>query len=168
MYTCVCISHLLYPLICQWTFRLLSCLGIPGGSDGTASVYNVGDPGSSPGLGRSLGEGNGNPLQYYCLEKSHGQRSLVGYSLWGRKESDTTEQLHVLATVNSAAVNTGVHISFQIRLFVFSRYIPRNEIAGSYANSIFSFFFFNIIYFWLCWVFIACSTWACHYGGFSC
>ena len=95
MYTCVCISHLLYPLICQWTFRLLSCLGIPGGSDGTASVYNVGDPGSSPGLGRSLREGNGNPLQYYCLEKSHGQRSLVGYSPWGRKESDTTEQLHM-------------------------------------------------------------------------
>ena len=34
----------------------------PGGSDGKASVYNVGDPGSMPGLGRSPGEGNGNPL----------------------------------------------------------------------------------------------------------
>ena len=40
----------------------------PGGSDSKASVYNAGDPGSIPGLGRSLGEGNGNPLQYYCLE----------------------------------------------------------------------------------------------------
>ena len=40
----------------------------PGGSDCKASVYNVGDPGLSPGLGRSPGEGNGNPLQYYCLE----------------------------------------------------------------------------------------------------
>ena len=40
----------------------------PGGSDGKASVYNVGDPGSVPGLGRSPGEGNGNLLQYYCLE----------------------------------------------------------------------------------------------------
>ena len=40
----------------------------PGGSDGKASVYNAGDPGSIPGLGRSLGEGNGNPLQYSCLE----------------------------------------------------------------------------------------------------
>ena len=40
----------------------------PGGSDGKASVYNAGDPGSSPGLGRSPGEGNSNPLQYYCLE----------------------------------------------------------------------------------------------------
>ena len=40
----------------------------PGGSDGKASVYNTGDPGSIPGLGRSPGEGNGNPLQDYCLE----------------------------------------------------------------------------------------------------
>ena len=42
--------------------------GFPGGSDGKASVYNAGDPGSIPGLGRSPGEGNGNPLQHYCLE----------------------------------------------------------------------------------------------------
>ena len=40
----------------------------PGGSDGKAAVYNAGDPGLIPGLGRSPGEGNGNPLQYYCLE----------------------------------------------------------------------------------------------------
>ena len=40
----------------------------PGGSDDKASVYNVGDPGLTPELGRSPGEGNGNPLQYYCLE----------------------------------------------------------------------------------------------------
>ena len=96
------------------------------------------DAGSNPGLGRSPGEGNGNPLQYSCLEnpmdrgawwaspqsykeldipeqlmlsqqiwrkawqptpvflpgESHGQRSLVGYSPRGRKESDTTERLH--------------------------------------------------------------------------
>ena len=45
-------------------------------SDGRASVYNEGDPCSIPGLGRSSGEGNGNPLQYYCLENPHGQRSL--------------------------------------------------------------------------------------------
>ena len=40
----------------------------PGGSDGKVSAYNAGDPGSVPGLGRSPGEGNGNPLQYSCLE----------------------------------------------------------------------------------------------------
>ena len=39
-----------------------------GGSDGKASAYNVGDPGSIPGSKRSSGEGNGNPLQYSCLE----------------------------------------------------------------------------------------------------
>ena len=41
---------------------------IPGGSDGKASAYNAGDRGSIPGSGRSSGEGNGNPLQYSCLE----------------------------------------------------------------------------------------------------
>ena len=40
---------------------------VPGGSDSKVSAYNVGDPGLIPGLGRS-GEGNGNPLQYSCLE----------------------------------------------------------------------------------------------------
>ena len=66
----------------------------PGGSDGKASVYNAGDPGLSPGLGRSPGEGNGNPLQYYCLEHPMDKRSLAGCSLWGRKESDMTERFH--------------------------------------------------------------------------
>ena len=42
----------------------------------------------------SAGEGNGTPLQHSCLEKSHGQRSLVSCSPWGREESDMTERLH--------------------------------------------------------------------------
>ena len=42
--------------------------GFPGGSDSKASGYNAGDLGSTPGLGRSPGERNGNPLQYYCHE----------------------------------------------------------------------------------------------------
>ena len=45
-------------------------------------------------LGREdLAGGNGNPLQYSCLENSMGQRSLVGYSPWSHKESDMTERL---------------------------------------------------------------------------
>ena len=40
----------------------------PGGSDGKVSAYNAGDLSSIPGWGRSSGEGNGNPLQYSCLE----------------------------------------------------------------------------------------------------
>ena len=43
-------------------------LNFPGGSDGKASAYDAGDPGLIPGLGRSSGEGNGNPLQYSCME----------------------------------------------------------------------------------------------------
>ena len=43
-------------------------LGFPGGSDGKVSAYSVGDLGLIPGMGRSSGEGNGNPLQYSCLE----------------------------------------------------------------------------------------------------
>ena len=57
-----------------------------------ASAYNARDPGSIPGLGRSPGEGNGNLLQYSCLENPmDGWRSLLGYSPRGRKESDRTE-----------------------------------------------------------------------------
>ena len=44
-----------------------------------------------PGLGRSPGGGYGNPLQYFCLEISHGQRSLEGYCPYGHKELDLTE-----------------------------------------------------------------------------
>ena len=51
----------------------------------------MGDLGLIPGLGRSPGEGNGNPLQYSCLENAHGQRTQAGYSPWGHKELDMTE-----------------------------------------------------------------------------
>ena len=47
-----------------------SVMGFPGGSDDKASACNAGDPDSIPGSGRSPGEGNGNPLQYSCLENS--------------------------------------------------------------------------------------------------
>ena len=57
------------------------------------SPVNAGDAGWIPGLGRSPGGGHGNPLQYFCLENPHGQRSLAGYSSQGRKEADATEQL---------------------------------------------------------------------------
>ena len=67
----------------------------PGNSVGKESACSAGDTDSTPGSGRSPGKGNGNPLQYSCLEKSHGQRSLVGCSPWGHKESGMTERLTV-------------------------------------------------------------------------
>ena len=47
--------------------------GFPGGSDGKESACNAGNLGSIPGLGRIPGEGNGNPLQYSCLENPMGR-----------------------------------------------------------------------------------------------
>ena len=68
-------------------------MGLACGSDGKASAYNAGDLSSIPGSGRSSGDRNGNPLQCSWPGRSHGWRSLVGYSPWGHKESDTIELL---------------------------------------------------------------------------
>ena len=69
-------------------------MGFPGGSDGKASVYNAGDPGSIPRLGRSPGGGHGNALQFSYLKNP-----LVKVASWATvqkkccKESDTTKKL---------------------------------------------------------------------------
>ena len=64
--------HLLLPLIgCPKKFHLglrTFTWDLPGGSDGKMSAYNAGDPGSIPRSGRFPADGNGNPLQYSCLE----------------------------------------------------------------------------------------------------
>ena len=75
-------------------------MGFPGGLE---SACNAGDLGSVFGLGRSPGEGNGYPLQYSCLETSHGQRSLAYYSLWGREELDITERLTLIYMYDETA-----------------------------------------------------------------
>ena len=69
-------------------------MGFPSGSEGKAFASNAGALGSSPGSGRSPGEGNGNPLQYSCLGNPMDLRSVVGYSPWGRNESGMTERLN--------------------------------------------------------------------------
>ena len=66
-------------------------LGFPGGSAGKESICNEGDLGLIPGLGRSPGEGEGYPLQHSGLENS---RDCV--SPWGRKESDSVSDCHLL------------------------------------------------------------------------
>ena len=68
-------------------------MGFPDGSDSKESTCSAGHVGSIPGLERSHGGGHGNPLQYSCLEIPMDRGALKGYSPWGRKESDTTEQL---------------------------------------------------------------------------
>ena len=72
-------------------YILYNILGFPCSSVGKESACNAGDSGSILGLGRSPGEGNGNPLQYFMPGESHGQRSLAGYKQsMGLQELDTT------------------------------------------------------------------------------
>ena len=75
----------------NWSIIALS---FPGVSVVKNLPSSAGDTGLIPGWGRSSGEGNGNPLQDSCLGKSHGQRSLAGYSPRGCKGLDMTERLN--------------------------------------------------------------------------
>ena len=64
-------------------------MGFPLGSVGTESACNVGDPGLIPGLGRAPGEGNGNPLQYSCLENPMDGGTWQA-TVYGLQELDST------------------------------------------------------------------------------
>ena len=75
----------------MYIYLCITKSGFPSASDSKESSYNAEDLVSIPGLGRSPGGGDSNPLQDSCLENPHGQRILVGYSPWGCKESDMTE-----------------------------------------------------------------------------
>ena len=70
--------------------QLIFTLSFPGGSEVKASACNEGDPGLIPGLRRSPGEGNGNPLQYTCLENPRDGGAWWA-AVYGVAESDTTE-----------------------------------------------------------------------------
>ena len=67
--------------------KIKNNIGFPGGSEGEASACNVGDPGSMPGLGRSAGEGKWQPTLVLLPGKSHGWRSLAGYSPSGSQRA---------------------------------------------------------------------------------
>ena len=68
-------------------------MGFSGGSNGKEYAFNAGDPGLIPGLGRSPSRRAWQPTLGFLPGEFQGQRSLAGYSSWGHKESDTTEQL---------------------------------------------------------------------------
>ena len=79
--------------------------GFPGGSEDKASACNAGDSGSMPGLGRSPGEGNGNPLQYSCLENPMDReawRAIVhgATKSWIRLSDFTSFHFHVSISLN--------------------------------------------------------------------
>ena len=99
--SCICLKSFVHikesEASSEVTFKVLKCSQSSSNTsflDGSAVKNLPAMAGNAtPGWRRSPGEGNGNPLQYSCLEKSQGQRSLVGYTPWGHKELDTTEQL---------------------------------------------------------------------------
>ena len=76
-------------------------MGFSGSSDGKESTCNEGDQGLISLLGRSPGGGHANPLQYSCLENTHGLRSLGGYSSWDCKELDMTEWLSTAYSIGT-------------------------------------------------------------------
>ena len=80
-------------------------LGFSGGSDGKESNPQWGEPGLIPELGTSPRGGHGNPLQYSCLENPHGQRSLVGYSPWGRRVRHDWATKHTKHSISQYLLN---------------------------------------------------------------
>ena len=74
--------------------KLDSNMGFPGGSDSKESACNAGDPGSIPGSGRPPGEGNGNPLQYFCLENSMDRGAWQSTVHGVTKKSDMIARTH--------------------------------------------------------------------------
>ena len=97
---CVCVC------VCVFTH---TCMGFPGNLDGEESACNMGDPSLIPGLVRSLGRRNDNPLQYSCLEKSMDW----GYSPWGHTESDMTEQL----TFSYIYINIHTYVNIYVCMY---------------------------------------------------
>ena len=77
-----------------WHSRIGKVMGFPGGSDGKASRLQCRRPEFNPWVGKILWRRKWQPTPVLLPGKSHGQRSLVDYSPYDRKESDTTERLH--------------------------------------------------------------------------
>ena len=91
----------LHALVWKYCFVYLEYKeDFPGGSEGKASVYNVGDLGLIPGSGRSPGEGNGNPLQYYCLENPMDRGARLQSMGWQRVRQDWATSELLSDTVN--------------------------------------------------------------------
>ena len=85
----------------------LSKQDFPGGSDGKASVYNVRDLGSIPGLGRLPGEGKATHYSTLALKIPWTEELAAGYYPWGGKEWGMTEQLHFLSLCQNKAKHKG-------------------------------------------------------------
>ena len=95
-------------------------MGFPGGSDGKESACSAGDWGLIPGSGRSPGEGNGNTLQYYCLEnpmdRGAMRATVHGVAEWGMTERPT---LSLSITLSEDTLNLNLHPYNNVAFFFF-------------------------------------------------
>ena len=92
----------------------------PGGSDGKESAFNAGDPGLIPGSGRFTWRRKWHSIPVFLPGKSHGWRSLAGYSPWGCKELDTTERLHFL----SLYLRSVIQLVFNYKIAIIHVFTP--------------------------------------------
>ena len=95
----------------------------PGGSDGNVTAYNEGELGLIPELGRSSGEGNGNPLQYSCLENPTDGRawlaSVHGVAKSQTRLSDFTTTREALHAAVHGVAKSRTRLSNRVELIVF-------------------------------------------------
>ena len=120
----------------EWTW-VGSLRGLSSWLSGKESACDAEDAsdatGSIPGLGKSLGEGHGNPLQYSCLGESHGHSNLVGHSPWGRTESDTTKATQGTCTssLREFQVSLGQRL---LRCYVIVLFLPFQALPESLGS----------------------------------
>ena len=119
--------------------------GFPGGSVGKESACNVGDLGSTPGLGRSPRGGYGNPLWRFCSENSQGHRRLTDCSPWDCKELDTTEWLSIMAQKNAKCLTYNYYVkelSVTPQISYHFIWVYRNKVI---SNNFYYSQFFNVL-----------------------
>ena len=110
-------------------------MGFPCGSVVKNPPANAGDTGSTPGSGRSPGEGNGNPLQYSCLENPM-DRGACWATVHGVAESDTTERLHFMTLVSKLLYSKGT-LRQVLLVTVKKKQQPKYPSAGDFLKGTF-------------------------------
>ena len=114
-----------------FTILYLTWPGFPGGLDSKTPAWNERDLGSISGLGKIPWKRQWQPTPAFLPGKSHGQRSLVGYSPWGHKELDMTKRLHFHFQRDHGLWNS---LSFAFLIY---------KIRGSWMDGLCSFFTLN-------------------------
>ena len=93
-----------------------TCMGFPGGSDGKESDLNVGNPGLIPGLGKSPGEGNSNPVQYSCLGNP------IDRGAWWSSAHGVAKRLTQLSNEHFHFLHIYLQIDLDIHTYTYTQY----------------------------------------------